>query len=241
MLKNLIKSPVAARTASILIGVYLRLLGATSRTEIHDRQYFDDALAQKNGVILAFWHGRLILAPFIRKQTGTRVHMLVSTHRDGEIIVNGASGFDINFIRGSAANPKKPEKTKSGASAVAQIIAALEAGDIVAVTPDGPRGPSETVKAGILKIAELSGAPIIPAGLSASLGPQINSWDRFLLAAPFSKMTYVAGPPIWVSPDTTAQARKEQQRTLETYIKDVTAKADKFARRKTKEIRTRND
>lgn len=232
MLKSLIKSSLAAHVASFFIGAYLRLLAVTSRQSIYQREHFDDALAEGKGVILAFWHGRLMLAPFIRRQTNARVHMLVSTHRDGEIIVNGTKGFGINFIRGSAANPKKPGKSKSGASAVAQILAALENGDIVAVTPDGPRGPSETVKAGILKIAELSGAPIIPAGLSASMGPQMKSWDRFLLAAPFCKMTYVAGAPVRVSRSGPDNSPQDLRQTLETEIKNMTTKADQFAGRK---------
>ena len=108
---------------------------------------------------MAFWHGRLMMAPMVRRQTDRRVFMLISNHRDGEIIANGVKSFGVEFIRGSTADPKKPEKNKNGASAIAQmIVCAFKGGNIVGITPDGPRGPGERSQKGVIRLAQMSGA-----------------------------------------------------------------------------------
>ncbi len=122
--------------------------------------------------------------------------MLVSTHRDGEIIVNAVAGFGVDFIRGSAANEKKADKDKQGASAVAQMIGALDAGDAVGVTPDGPRGPAMSVQAGIVRLAAMTEAPILGFACVASRRRELSTWDRFQLALPFSSVYVVVSPPV---------------------------------------------
>ncbi|GJL92076.1 lysophospholipid acyltransferase family protein [Hyphococcus sp.] len=232
MLKRLLKSAFVLRLASLLIGAYIRLVYATSRWTVIGREHVD---AAGGGAILAFWHGRLLMGAAIRRQTGRRVFMLISAHRDGEIIARGVSGFGVEFIRGSAANPNKPGKDKSGASAIAQMIAALHEGAIVGFTPDGPRGPGERAKPGVVRLAQMSGAPIIPAAYSINCGKRLSSWDRFLLAAPFAKGYYVAGAPIHVPADADAGQREVLRKQLEAALNDVTRDADARAGRITVE------
>jgi hypothetical protein len=228
MLKRLLKSAFVLHLASLLVGAYIRLVYATSRWTVIGR---DHVGAAGGGAILAFWHGRLLMGAALRRQTGRRVFMLISAHRDGEIIARGVSGFGVEFIRGSAANPDKPGKNKSGASAIAQMIAALQDGALVGFTPDGPRGPGERVKPGIIRLAQMSGAPIIPAAYSINRGKHLSSWDRFLLAAPFAKGYYVAGAPIHVPADADADKREALRQELEIAIGDVTRDADARAGR----------
>lgn len=231
MLKRLMKSPLAMRAASALIGFYIRLVYGTSRWTLSGLEHFDSAIAEGKGVILTFWHGRLLMAASVRQETDRPVYMLISAHRDGEIIARGVSSFGVNFIRGSAASPNKPGKNKSGASAIAQMLAALEEGSIVGFTPDGPTGPGEQAKPGVIRLAQMSGAPIIPAAYSISRGRRLSTWDRFLLAAPFSKGYYVAGAPIRVPRDADAETCERLRAELETALKTVTEDADARAGR----------
>ncbi|WP_165793709.1 lysophospholipid acyltransferase family protein [Hyphococcus luteus] len=231
MLKRFLKSRFAMRAAAALIGLYIRLVHATSRWTLVGLEHFDAAAAEGNGVILAFWHGRLLMAASVRRETNRPVYMLISAHRDGEIIARGVSGFGVEFIRGSAANPNKPGRNKSGASAIAQMTAALAEGSVVGFTPDGPKGPGELVKPGVIRLAQMSGAPIVPAAYSASRGKRLSTWDRFLLAAPFSKGYYVAGAPITVPADADGETRERLRLDLETALKAVTEEADKRAGR----------
>ncbi len=232
MFKSFLKSPAAAAIAALMIRLYLRLIDATSSKTIVRRDRFDAALARGRGVILVFWHGRLMMAPFIRRETDADVHMLISLHRDGEIIAKAVDGFGVKFIRGSSANPRKPGKSKHGASAVAKMLAALESGDIVAITPDGPRGPAETVQDGALRIAQRSGAAILAGGVSSSGGPHLKSWDRFLLATPFSRLTYAAAEPLFVPKDATDEMIENLRHDLQSRLVEATAKADEVAGRR---------
>ncbi len=232
MLKKFAKSAFAARLAALLIGAYIRLVNGTTRWTLIDREYFDEAAAEGKGVIFAFWHGRLMMSPRLCQETGRKVFMLISANRDGEIIANAVKSYDLEFIRGSAANPKKPGKNKRGASAVTQILAALADGDIVGVTPDGPRGPGERVQPGVIKLAQMSGAPIIPAGISVTRGRRLSTWDRLLFAAPFSRGFYVAGPAIRVPPENDPETVESARRKVENALASVTQKADALAGRK---------
>mgnify|MGYP001496423611 CR=1 FL=1 len=232
MLKRLLKSAFAMRIAAWLIGFYIRLVHATSRWTLVGFENFETAAAQGKGVILAFWHGRLLMAASVRRETDRPVYMLISAHRDGEIIARGVSGFGVNFIRGSAANPNKPGKNKSGASAIAQMLAALEDGAVVGFTPDVPKGPGEKAKPGVIRLAEMSGAPIVPAAYATSRGKRLSSWDRFWLAAPFSKGYYVAGAPIHVPANADEAAREHARKALEEALTQVTRKADALAHKR---------
>lgn len=226
MFKRLLKSEFAARMASLLIRIYIRIVEVTCRWRFVGREHFDAAEAKGKGVIIAFWHGRLLMAPIVRRETDKRVFMLISANRDGEIIAQGVRSFGVEFIRGSAANPEKPGKNKSGASAIAQMIAALNEGSIVGFTPDGPRGPGEKVKSGVIRLAQMSGAPIVPGAYSVSGGSQLNTWDRFLLAAPFSRGVFVAGPAIEPPAENTPEAVETVRRSLENALLEVTKEAD---------------
>ena len=232
MFKRLAKSAFAGRIASALIRAYIWLVYATSKWEFIGREHFEAAEAQGKGIIFAFWHGRLLMGPTVRRYTGKRVFMLISAHRDGEIVANGVKGFGIEFIRGSAANPKKPDKNKSGASAITQMIAVLGEGHILGLTPDGPRGPREKVQKGVIRLAQMTGAPIIPAAYSVSRGRQLKTWDGFLCAAPFSRGYYVAGPPISIPPENDAETVESARRTVENALLSVTRKADALAGRR---------
>lgn len=232
MLKRLLRSRPAMRAAAWLIGAYIGLVYATSRWTLEGQSHVEEALKGGKGVILAFWHGRLLMAATVRKHTNARVFMLISAHRDGEIIAQGVRNFGIEFIRGSAANPKKPGKNKSGASAIAQMVAALEKNAIVGFTPDGPKGPGESLKPGVIRLAQMSGAPIIPAAYSVTLGKRLSTWDRFLLAAPFSKGYYIAGAPITVPAEVSGETLDRVRAEVEAALAAVTLEADMKAGRR---------
>lgn len=190
------KSGLLVKLASKFIGPWIKFVKSTSRWTFVGDDHLDALQASEQGFILAFWHSRLLMTASIRDKTDRRIYMLSSAHRDSDIIINAVRRFDIDFIRGSAANTKKRSKDKSGASALIQMIAALEDGQIVGLTPDGPRGPRQKVQPGIVRLAIMTKAPILPIAYATSNGATLNTWDRFFLAMPFSKGAFVAAKPI---------------------------------------------
>jgi hypothetical protein len=231
-LEKAMRSPLAGRLASGAIAAYITLIQKTSTRIDIDRAHADALIASGKGFIVAFWHSRLLMGASIRGETERPVYMLISAHRDGEIIANAVKGFGIELIRGSAADPKKPQKNKSGAPAVIAMAEALECGAIVGVTPDGPRGPREVAKIGVVKLAAMTGAPILPGAYSASRGTRLETWDRFLLAAPFSRLAFAARPPIHVERTADAGDLEKARARLQSELKEAGRIADEAVGRK---------
>ncbi len=140
--------------------------------------------------IVAFWHGRMFLLPFALKEYSDRVSILISRHRDGELISNIVEKMGFKTIRGSTG------VGKGGERAFLRMVDWLEKKGVVAITPDGPRGPVEVVKRGIAKLSMKTGVPIYPLTFSSSRKIHLNSWDRFLIPLPFSRCKVVLGEPV---------------------------------------------
>lgn len=226
-LKTLFNSPVFQGLVSGGIASYIRLVRATSSWEMIGREHFDAVQAEPDrGFILAFWHSRLLMVPTVRTETTRKVYMLVSLHRDGQMIVNAVKPFGIDFIRGSAANAKKKFKDKSGAPALAQMIAALKEGSVVGMTPDGPRGPRQKAQPGTARLSIMANAPILPIAYATSRGGALNTWDQFWLAAPFSKGAFVAGAPLYPPQENTPQTVTAYRTDLETALNRVMITAE---------------
>src|SRR5262249_56511792 len=89
-------------------------------------------------LIYAVWHGRIVMMPWVnvwlrRTRGARRVAVLASRSRDGEIVSRYVARFGLATVRGSS--------SRGGAGALRQLVAAVRAGQDVALVPDGPRGP----------------------------------------------------------------------------------------------------
>jgi len=109
-------------------------------------------------VILAFWHGRQVMLPM--GYHGGRLAILISEHRDGELVARIMQRFGFETVRGST--------TRGGARALRQLVRLGRDGVGLAVTPDGPKGPRCVAQAGVVELAKLTGLPILPFTFSAS-------------------------------------------------------------------------
>ena len=61
--------------------------------------------------------------------------VLISEHRDGEMVARAAESLGYGLIRGST--------TRGADRALISLVRELQAGREVAITPDGPKGPAE--------------------------------------------------------------------------------------------------
>ena len=173
--------------------------------------------------ILAFWHGRLMMMPYCWRH-GRKMNMLISQHRDGELIARTIAHFGLGSIRGSSARPGKQDK--GGGGALRALVRQLSRGEYVGVTPDGPRGPRQKAGDGVLSIARLSGAPIIPVSFATTHRIHAASWDRFLIAFPFSRGVFVWGNTHYVPRDSDTDMLEQARRRLEQDMNRITAEAD---------------
>ncbi|MEM6413653.1 MAG: lysophospholipid acyltransferase family protein [Pseudomonadota bacterium] len=199
-IKRLGKSSLATWLFGILVTFYIRFVQLTSSIEIYGEEHVKRVEhADARGYFIAFWHARLLMAPVFRKKISRRFKMLISAHRDGEIIATAVQGYGVEFIRGSTKNARKSFKNKGGIAAIAEIKQALCDGDVVGLTPDGPRGPACEVQSGLVRLATATQRPIIPLCVAASRTKCLNSWDNFQLILPFSRIVAMAGSPVWLN------------------------------------------
>ncbi|HBC07773.1 MAG TPA: hypothetical protein DC046_09365 [Rhodospirillaceae bacterium] len=222
MLKRILKSDGLRRALCWLGSLYIRLVHATGRWQVIGGDAARAHWAAGRPFILCFWHGRILMMPHCWPRDKA-IHMLISQHRDGQIIARTVGHFGIKTVAGSS--------SKGGAQALRAMVKALKAGDCVGITPDGPRGPRMRATDGAVALARLSGAPIIPATFGAARGKVLQSWDRFLVAWPFGRGVIVWGDPIEVPRDADAAQLDAARLRVEGALNAITAEADRLTGR----------
>jgi len=136
----------------------IRLLGRTMTMASKGEEQVDALYRQGQHIILAFWHAQQLMIPLGYRGLGA--HVLISQHRDGEVIARIIARFGHQSVRGSS--------TRGGAGALRELIRIGRSGADLAVTPDGPKGPRQVAKLGVIQLAKTTGLPIVPLAFSCS-------------------------------------------------------------------------
>jgi lysophospholipid acyltransferase (LPLAT)-like uncharacterized protein len=189
---------------------WVRLIGGSLRLEVSGwEQYATD----DSKLIFCGWHGKsLIFASYFRKRG---YWVIISNSNDGDIQNEVFTRMGYQTIRGSTG--------RGGVRAALQGVKALKAGGTMAITPDGPRGPSGQVQGGVMLMAQKSGAALVPVGLSAKRAIYVKSWDKYMLPAPFSAARMVFGEPLLIPDDADEATVEEIRMKLESEINRLEA------------------
>lgn len=139
--------------------------------------------------IFVLWHSRILPLLALHKREG--LVLLISRHRDGEYLANLADAWGYRSVRGST--------QRGGDVGLLGIVRALQGGAIVAMTPDGPRGPAERVQPGAVAAAQHAGVPIIAAGARTGWAWYLRSWDRMCIPKPFAAIDVHYSEPIRIA------------------------------------------
>jgi lysophospholipid acyltransferase (LPLAT)-like uncharacterized protein len=207
LFKRLFKSEFFRRLICFLAWAYICFAYYTNRVRIDMNEDAKAYLAGRQAAVFAFWHGRMLLIPMIAPPK-RKMNVLISTHRDGEMIARTMHNFGFGTVRGST--------TRGGAAAAMGAVKALMAGDNVAVTPDGPKGPVCKVQPGVLTIAELAGVPVIPLSFNSTRRKRMRTWDGFIVALPFGTIHYAVGAPMMgANPDILEKEMKRITRLVD--------------------------
>ena len=197
MLKRLLRHPGTVSVLASAVGRYLSFALSTTRWTLVGAENFAP-FERGSPVIAAFWHEQLPLMPALwmraRASTpGLRLHVLVSRHSDGRFIGQVIARFGLDVAHGST--------SRGGARGAMALLAALEAGDQVALTPDGPRGPRRMAASGVAQLAALSGCAVLPCAARTSRRHVLSSWDRMIVPLPWGRGVLVCGAAIDVTRD----------------------------------------
>ncbi len=195
----------------------LVVIGTTLRLKIVGGRFHRQMLRRRDGFIYALWHGRMFLPLcFIR---GRKITVLVSRHRDGELLKWVLTRLGYETVRGST--------TSGGGKALRELLLQSGRGTIFAVTPDGPKGPARKVQPGVIFLAQRKGIPILPVSGAARKRKLFASWDSFMLPLPFSKSVLAFGSPIFVDPSLTETEFQQQCMNLERSLNEITKLAER--------------
>ncbi|MBM3517955.1 MAG: DUF374 domain-containing protein [Alphaproteobacteria bacterium] len=214
-LKRLGRRKSARALAARLVAGYVRVVRWSGRWTIAGGDIPAAYWERGEPFIMAFWHGRLLMMPYAWRRARS-VKLLISQHRDGELLAQAVRGFRFGTIRGSS--------RRGGLRAVRAMLKSLAAGEHIAITPDGPRGPAMRASEGVVNLARLSGAAILPAAYGARAGWTLASWDRFLLPLPLGGGVILWGEPVRVPRDGDPEAARAE---LEARLNALTAEADR--------------
>lgn len=192
----------------------LRLLRLLVRVEAVGRERLAAARASGRGVLIALWHGRILLPILEHRDEG--IVPMVSLSRDGEMIARTVEKLGYRTVRGSS--------SRGGREAMRELAGILAApGTTGAIMPDGPRGPRHVLKPGVVQIARESGALIVPMSWGAARPIRFRSWDRFQVWRPFSRAVVLYGEPISCPPDGDFRAQCEE---VARALDEVESRAD---------------
>jgi lysophospholipid acyltransferase (LPLAT)-like uncharacterized protein len=189
------------------------------------RDGWDALVVRPGGFVCTTWHGRLFMSPTYAP-AGKRAVAMISASRDGDLIAAIVGRWGVAAVRGSSQGHAR-RKARGGAQAyVAAARELSENGALIAITPDGPRGPRMRAQEGAAQLAFSQRAPVIAVGFSVRWGRHLASWDRFLLPLPFGRGAIVYSAPRLPPEDKSPPALARFREALEADLNAVTNQAD---------------
>jgi lysophospholipid acyltransferase (LPLAT)-like uncharacterized protein len=197
----------------------VKLLSATCRVRLMNPENEQAAQSQNNGLIYASWHQRFF--PGITFfSTRKPIAIIISKSMDGEMIAQVVKTLGWHPVRGSS--------SRGGREALAEIKHLGTCGFRVGHIVDGPQGPFGVIKPGLIRIAQFTGMPIVPTITSAQHRWTFNSWDRFMVPKPFSRVIIRFGNPIHVPENLDVEAFEALRLTVENCLADLYADTDRI-------------
>lgn len=197
----------------------LRALGATWRVRRLATEEWDRRQAAGERCIFALWHARML--PLIHAYRDLGAGVLVSRSRDGDRIAALVERLGYVAARGSS--------TRGGREGFLEMVRFAAEGRLLGIMPDGPRGPAEVAKPGVVRLASRTGLPVVPIACAARPVWVMRSWDGFRVPPPFATVWIAHGEPLRVPPDLDDAGLELWRARCEAALREVTAVAARAA------------
>ena len=191
------KLKVPPPAARVVAGPAMRVLAATWRVRTEHEERWRPLYEEGRPHVFLLWHE--VLLPLLWHHRRQSIAIVVSEARDGQYLADFAASLGYRMVRGSS--------TRGAARALLGAVRELQAGHVVAFTPDGPRGPRRELKPGVVAAAQRGGGVIVPLHAEADRAWRLHSWDRFLIPKPGARVRVIYGRPFEVAPGDAGLAR----------------------------------
>jgi lysophospholipid acyltransferase (LPLAT)-like uncharacterized protein len=205
-----------ARLLARLVGGAFVLLRATLRVQTLHGERYGELRQRRVPILFALWHGRMLLS--IQRHRRQGIVTMASQSKDGEVIALWLTRNGYVVVRGST--------TRGGVGALREMVRHVRSGRHAALTVDGPKGPARVVQPGIVQLARLTGAWILPITSSSTRPRFLKSWDRYLLPLPFTRAVVAYGEPFAIEDNISDDAARSR---IAAALDAATLEADQAA------------
>ena len=219
LLNSWIKSEPAQQLFGYIVAGLMWVFHLTVRWDRRIDARTQELLDADRPMILCMWHGRMFFLSGGWPKPPRCLGVLTSAHRDGQLVARGARAFGYETVLGSS--------RRGGATALRGMSRLLDRGITMVITPDGPKGPRMRLKAGAVKAAQMTGAPLVALTGSARPRKVFGTWDRFCLPWPFARAVIHFGPPLHVPRDADAATLERCRQTIEDSLNELTNAAER--------------
>jgi lysophospholipid acyltransferase (LPLAT)-like uncharacterized protein len=202
----------------VYIGLLIvKIISSTYKIRVINPEVELNVLKRGQVPIYASWHQRFFPGiTFIAKRKP--ISIMISQSKDGELISRIVDQLGWHPVRGSS--------SRGGKRALKEVYTLAKKGCKVAHIVDGPKGPQGVVKPGLLIISKASGMPILPTITSAEKKWVFNSWDRFIVPKPFSRVIIRFGDEINVPKNLQGPAFENKRFSIEDTLKKLYIETD---------------
>lgn len=204
-----------------LAAAIIRLHHGTCKFTILGKEHEEAALSLGGPTLMTSWHFAFPAPIYYYRDRNALV--MVSRSRDGEWAARVLEHLGYRCFRGSPG--------KGGSVALKQLISHIKGTAGGALVADGSQGPPRIAQKGILLLARYSGAPLVPVSMAAEPCWRFRSWDRTVLAKPFSKIVLAFGQPMLIERDISAVQLEQARVALETSLNRLTEQAEEAVKK----------
>ncbi len=193
------------------------------RTLDYQGAYYDPAVdpvdpRYQGRKIYIFWHENILMPLYLRGHCNFA--MLLSRHRDADILTELCRQLGFDFVRGSTFG--------GGSAALLEMLRRSERMNL-AITPDGPRGPRRRMAQGPIYLSSKLGLPIVCMGMGYDRPWRVKSWDRFAIPRPGTRARGVVGPALTIPPNLDRDGLEHYRLRVEQLLTRLTCEAEAWA------------
>ncbi|MBQ2869473.1 MAG: lysophospholipid acyltransferase family protein [Akkermansia sp.] len=201
------------RPVGHVVWFFITCVCATLRKRVILKGNAGEILGKKQ-CIIALWHNRTFTPCYVYRycvDSKVPMSMLTSASKDGALLSTVAGDYGMRTVRGSS--------HRRGAVGFRDMLRELNEGCCMCITPDGPKGPRYKSRAGVIRLASVSGLPILPLCVDIPSCWRIKkAWDGFVIPKPFSRVNVLVREPLHVPSDIDEETQKEYMEKLDELL-----------------------